>query len=51
MPCTHLILLLVCVIFAAGVTIWLFTLGGGGLLIAALPAVLVATLAYRALRR
>ena len=51
MPLTHLALMLGAVIFAAAVTVWLFTIGGSGVLVAALPAFLIAALAIKVLRR
>jgi hypothetical protein len=51
MPLPHLALMLAVVIFAAGVTVWLFTIGGPGVLVAALPAFLIAALALKVLRR
>lgn len=51
MPLTRLLIILFAVIFAAGVTIWLLTLGSPGLLVAALPAFLIAAAAIHFLRR
>ena len=51
MPLSRLIVILAAVILAAAVTIWLLTLGSPGLLIAALPAFMIAVVAIRALRR
>ena len=51
MPFTHLALILAAVILAAAVTVWLFTMGGAGVMVAALPAFLLAALAIRVLRR
>jgi hypothetical protein len=51
MPFAHLALILVAVIFAGAVTVWLLTIGGSGVLIAALPAFLIAALAIKVLRR
>ena len=47
MPKIHLAVLLLCVLLAAAGTIWLLSLGGSGLLAAALPAFLFAALAIR----
>ncbi len=47
MPPRRLIILLLAVIFAAGITLWLLSLGGPGLLVAALPAFAIAALAVR----
>jgi hypothetical protein len=47
MPPRRLALILLAVIFAAGVTIWLLSLGSPGLLVAALPAFALAALAVR----
>ena len=51
MPLPHLALILAAVIFAAAITVWLFTLGGPGVLVAALPAFQIAALAIKVLRR
>lgn len=51
MPFQRFAILLFAVLFAAGATIWLLTLGGPGLMIAALPAFLIAALAIRTLRK
>jgi hypothetical protein len=47
MPKIHLAVLLLCVLIAAAGTVWLLSLGGSGLLAAALPAFLFAALAIR----
>jgi len=47
MPLKRLILLLCAVIFAAGTTLWLLSLGGPGVLVAALPAFALAAVAIR----
>lgn len=51
MPLPHLALLLGTVIFAAAVTVWLFTTLGSGSLLFILPAFLIAALAIKVLRR
>lgn len=51
MPLHKFLLLLLAVIFAAGVTVWLLSQGSPGLLVAALPAFLIAAAAIRYLRR
>lgn len=51
MPPRTLILLLSAVIIAAGLTIWLLTLGGPGFLMAALPIFTIAVLALRLRRK
>lgn len=47
MPSRRFFLLLLAVIFAAGVSVWLLSLGGPGLMVAALPAFALAALAVR----
>lgn len=47
MPPRRLILMLLAVIFAAAVTVWLLSAGGPGLMVAALPAFVIAALAVR----
>ncbi|MEM6305930.1 MAG: hypothetical protein AAF744_14525 [Pseudomonadota bacterium] len=47
MPLNRLLILLVTAIALAGVTVWLLTLGSPGLLVAALPAFLIAAVALR----
>lgn len=51
MPTLTFALMLGAVLFAAAITVWLMTLGGPGILVAALPAFLIAALAVRAWRR
>ena len=51
MPPLHFALLLIVVIFAAAITIWLLTLASPGILVAALPALLIAAVAFEVLRR
>ena len=51
MPLRTLVLILLAVIFAAGVTVWLLSMGGPGLLVAALPAFAIAAVAVRALKK
>ena len=51
MPLSRLLLILAAVILAAAVTVWLLTQGSPGLLIAALPAFMIAAVAVWALRR
>jgi hypothetical protein len=51
MPFGHLILLLACVLLAAGISVWLLSMGGAGLMVAALPAFLIAAAAWRVLRK
>jgi len=51
MALRKLIILLCAVIFTAGITIWLLTLGGPGVLVAALPAFAIAAVAVRVLNR
>ncbi len=51
MPFTYLAAILAAVVLAGAVTVWLFSMGGTGVTIAALPAVLLAALAIRVLCR
>lgn len=51
MPFARLALILASALMAAAVTVWLMSLGGLALLIAALPAFLIAAVAFRVLRR
>ena len=51
MPLSRLLLMLAAVILAAAVTVWLLTQGSPGLLIAALPAFMIAAVAIWVLRR
>jgi hypothetical protein len=51
MPLARLALLIVCVIVAAAVTVWLLTQGGAGVMIAALPAFMIAAVAFKLLRK
>ncbi len=51
MPFQRFAILIIAVIFAAGATVWLFTLGGPGLMVAAIPALLIAAFAIRVLRK
>tara|TARA_R110002074_G_scaffold67220_2_gene158434 strand:+ start:9366 stop:9536 length:171 start_codon:yes stop_codon:yes gene_type:complete len=51
MPFHRFAILILAVISAAAVTVWLFALGGPGIMIAALPVVLIAALAVRILRK
>ncbi len=51
MPPHRFAILILAVVFAAAVTIWLLTLGGPGLMVAALPALLIAAFAVRTLRK
>lgn len=51
MPKTTFALILLSVLIAAGVTVWLLSFGGPGLMVAALPAFLIAALAVKLLRR
>lgn len=44
---TRFAIILCVVIFAAGVSIWLLSLGGPGVLVAALPAFAIAAVAIR----
>lgn len=47
MPASRFALLLAVVIAAAGLTVWLLSAGGPGLLVAALPAFMIAAIALR----
>lgn len=51
MPFSRFAMLILSVLFAAAVTVWLLTLGGPGIMIAAIPALLIAALAVRTLRK
>ena len=51
MPLSRLILMLAAVIFAAAVTVWLLSYGSPGLLVAALPAFMIAGVAFWWFRR
>ncbi|MGC1496099.1 MAG: hypothetical protein WA790_09835 [Sulfitobacter sp.] len=51
MPFQRFAILILAVIFAAAATVWLFTLGGPGLMVAAIPALLIAAFAVRTLRK
>ncbi|MFK7838217.1 MAG: hypothetical protein AB8B60_18555 [Sulfitobacter sp.] len=51
MPNARFTMILLSVLFAAAVTVWLLSLGGPGILVAALPAFLIAAVAIRLLRR
>lgn len=51
MPPLTFFVMLFSVIAAAGVTVWLLTSGGTGVLLAALPAFMVAAVALKALRK
>lgn len=51
MPKTRFALILLSVLFAAGVSVWLLSLGGPGLMVAALPAFLIAAVAIKYLGR
>lgn len=51
MPPVRLVLILTSVLIAAAATVWLLTLGSPALLIAALPAFLIAAVAIKVLRR
>jgi hypothetical protein len=51
MPFPHFALILTSVLVAAAATVWLLSIGGPGLLIAALPAALIAVVALKTLRR
>ncbi|QUJ77724.1 hypothetical protein KDD17_07175 [Sulfitobacter albidus] len=51
MPKLTFAILILSVIVAAGATLWLLSLGGPGLIVAALPAFLIAVVALRYLRR
>ena len=49
MPPKRFAVLLLAVLFAAGITVWLLSLGGPGVLVAALPAFAIAAVAVRVL--
>ena len=51
MPLRTLLLLLMAVIVMAGVTVWVLSLGGPGVLMAALPLFTVTVLALRMCRK
>ncbi|WP_281992005.1 hypothetical protein [Sulfitobacter geojensis] len=51
MPFRLFALIFVSALIAAAVTVWLVSLGRPALLVAAIPAFLIAALAYRTLRR
>lgn len=51
MPFSRFAMLILAVLFAAAVTVWLLTLGGPGIMVAAIPALLIAALAVRTLRK
>ncbi len=51
MPFARLLLILFSVFVAAAATVWLLTLGGPGILVAALPAFMIAGTAVWWLRR
>ena len=51
MPFRTLVLTLIAVLFAAGITIWLLSQGSPGLLVAALPAFAIVAVAVRVLRK
>ena len=51
MPKTRFAMILLSVLVAAGATVWLLQLGGPGLMVAALPAFLIAAVALRYLGR
>ncbi len=51
MPVQRFIILILAVLVAAGISVWLLTLGGPGIMIAAIPALLIAALAVRTLRK
>ena len=51
MPAPHFALIVIAVLFAAGITVWLLSLGGPGLMVAALPAFMIAAVALRWLRK
>ncbi|MEM9967839.1 MAG: hypothetical protein AAF755_07045 [Pseudomonadota bacterium] len=51
MSLSSLILLILCVIVAAGITIWLLSMNNAGVLVAALPALLIAAIAFRTLTK
>ena len=51
MPKTRFALILLSVLVAAGASVWLLSRGGPGLMVAALPAFMIAAVAIRYLRR
>jgi hypothetical protein len=51
MPFQRFAILILAVIAAAAITVWLFTLGGPGIMVAAVPALLIAAVAVRTLRK
>ena len=51
MPHARFALILLSVLIAAGVTVWLLSAGSPGLLLAALPAAMIAVVALKTLRR
>ncbi len=51
MPPLTFFILLLAVITAGGATVWLLSLGGPGLLVAALPAFMIAAVAFKLLRK
>lgn len=51
MPKLTFAILILSVLIAAGATVWLLSLGSPGLMVAVLPAFLIAALAVRHLRR
>lgn len=51
MPASRLIVLILSVIVASGVTVWLLSLGGPAIMVAALPAFMIAAVALMVWRR
>lgn len=51
MPKTRFALILLSVLIAAGASVWLLSLGGPGIMVAALPAFLIAAVAIKFLGR
>jgi hypothetical protein len=51
MPHRSFALIFASALIAAAVTVWLLTLGGPAILVAALPAFLIAVVAFKTLRR
>ncbi|WP_299875280.1 hypothetical protein [uncultured Sulfitobacter sp.] len=51
MPNARFAIILLSVLIAAGASVWLMSLGGPGLMVAALPAFLIAAVAIRYLNR
>ena len=47
MPAKRFAILLMAVLFTAGISVWLLSLGGPGIMIAALPAFAIAAVAVR----